>query len=260
MKKAWMRGIFIPFLSLGIWVYSTALQGDLRDNPFDAEIRSSPREPILKAQPIPLWAKPVSPGTVRVNGPLEDVRLWIQDLAHCDSEIRLAARTSLLKTGRKATPQLIDALRDPNPRIRYGAAYVLGDMRDARAVPTLIETVRDPDSSVASSAVMALRAFRDPRTVQQLIQALSQSAEFARASMAYLLGQTGDSRAVPALLQATDDPSPIVGKQAIRALRALRDSHAAEVDPDPGKLITDPPASVEFPGKFSFSAFPCTEN
>ncbi len=74
---------------------------------------------------------------------------------------RMAAATDLAALGPAASPALLSALGDPDPRLRMWAAYTLGMIGDARAAPALMQALEDADPGVAKWAAAALRRVRD---------------------------------------------------------------------------------------------------
>ena len=72
----------------------------------------------------------------------------------------------------KGISPLISALKDEDWRIRWGAAYALGEIKDPRAVEPLIQALKDDDSNVREKAAWALGWIGDKRAVEPLIQAL----------------------------------------------------------------------------------------
>ena len=101
-------------------------------------------------------------------------------------------------------PDLIAALKDPNPVVRRGGAITLGGLRAqaAAAVPALIEALQDPNPPVREAA-------------------------------AYALGSIGAQAqaAIPALIAAIKDPEPDVRVSAAEALVRLHRMLAAPTGP-----------------------------
>jgi len=101
-------------------------------------------------------------------------------------------------------PDLIAALKDPNPVVRRGGAITLGGLRAqaAAAVPALIEALQDPTPPVREAA-------------------------------AYALGSIGAQAqaAIPALIAAIKDPEPDVRAGAAEALVRLHRMLAAPTGP-----------------------------
>jgi hypothetical protein len=75
-------------------------------------------------------------------------------------EATYEASAALGYIGKAAVPKLIQALENPDPRVRWGAARALGWMKGAAAGASrrLAAAVRDPDREVREQAVEALRS------------------------------------------------------------------------------------------------------
>ena len=66
------------------------------------------------------------------------------------------AVSALARLGSPCLPLVLDALADPDPRVRQGAAEVLGLVGDPAAVDGLLRALRDPAESVRRAAAVAL--------------------------------------------------------------------------------------------------------
>lgn len=75
---------------------------------------------------------------------------------------------ALSEIGEVAVPELIDALEHKKVRVRRGAAYALGNIKDKRAVDPLIKLLRDRNKYVRRSAVSALGKIRDKKAIKPL--------------------------------------------------------------------------------------------
>ncbi len=82
--------------------------------------------------------------------------------------------------GFKATPLLIQAIKDPDVDIRRGVVGVLGDIKDTNAVYALISALKDEDAYVRLYAVEALGEIRDPRVIEPLIAAKEDEDDYVR--------------------------------------------------------------------------------
>lgn|GEM_PF-2767055 len=84
---------------------------------------------------------------------------------------------SLKVWGEYAVEPLIEALKDANRQIRYGAVLVLGDIKDTRAVEPLINALKDENSDVRRQAAVSLGIIGDIRAVKPLIELLKDEDE-----------------------------------------------------------------------------------
>lgn len=129
-----------------------------------------------------------------------------------------------------ALPDLIDALRDSNPEVRWSAANFLswiGVKANAdAAVPALIKALRDSNTRVRQFAANALRNI-GPRGAKQavpaLIQCLADETMEVRATAATALGTLGHgtSGTVPVLIKALRDDQEGVRSSAAYGLGEL---------------------------------------
>lgn len=77
-------------------------------------------------------------------------------LADSDRFVRGRAVSALARFGAQSLPFMLDALANPDPRIRQGAAEVLGLLGDPAAVEGLLRALQDPTESVRRAAAVAL--------------------------------------------------------------------------------------------------------
>ena len=89
----------------------------------------------------------------------------------------------------------LEAIKNPDPKVRKKAADVLGNVgpADPRAVPALIEAVKDRDAKVRDAAVLGLSKIGTPA-----------------------------SSAGPVLEEATKDKDPAIRSHAVAALDRVR--------------------------------------
>ena len=87
-------------------------------------------------------------GLIKALGKGDDIR----------DEIRIAGAVedALEDIGRRTTYPFIKALSDKDAGVRSGAAWILGNIKDARAQEPLIEALKDKDENVRWLTVTAL--------------------------------------------------------------------------------------------------------
>ena len=185
------------------------------------------------------------------------VRRIVELFRHEALEVRVAAAAACGGMGQGAVPELITALADRDPNVRWSAASALGQMGPVakEAVPRLISALQDEEYWVQGKAATALGrigaaavpiiraalenenssdrwlailalgqigpAARD--TVPLLTDALNDPDGNVRGWAAYALGEMGPAAkdAVPWLMETLDDEFEIVREWARFALRRI---------------------------------------
>ena len=118
--------------------------------------------------------------------------------------------------------KLIAALDHPEPETPVRAAWILGELREARAVSSLMGLVeRSSDPYILAAAVEALGKIGDREATGTLARALNSSFLLVRQKAAEALGRLGGEEAVKALEAALGDPNRSVWEAASRALERL---------------------------------------
>ncbi len=77
------------------------------------------------------------------------------------TRIQLWATDSLIGMGTEAVNPLLEALNDPDRRVRMGAIVALGEIGDKRVVPVLEQNLTDPDNRVSEAAREAIEAIEE---------------------------------------------------------------------------------------------------
>ena len=119
--------------------------------------------------------------------------------------------------------------KEDDPRVRQYLSIVLGKLGDRRATPALLEAVRDPNVETRIYAILGLGMLRDPAAVPHLLEAANDSDKDVRKSAIGALGELGDPRALPVLRRALQDPTADVRYNAAIALARMNDREAAGV-------------------------------
>ncbi len=118
--------------------------------------------------------------------------------------------------------KLIAALGHEEPETSVRAAWILGELREARAAGPLMRLVeRSSDPYILGAAVEALGRIGDPQAASILTQVLGSSFLLVRQEAAEALGRLGGEEAERALAVALADPNVSVREAASRALQTL---------------------------------------
>jgi HEAT repeat protein len=125
--------------------------------------------------------------------------IFTRALADPDADVREEAGAALVRLGSASVPRLLEALRSEHEEVRSGAAEALGKLEGLRGwtasvIAELLQVVTDPSEWVRSAAIVALgrqAAAGRVAAPQELLLALN---------------------------RATEDPAPMVRRQAIWAI------------------------------------------
>lgn len=208
---------------------------------------------IMRDRDDPLWVYAYNAVRDIERPATDDVSALAGLLKDKDAKVRIQAAERLYSTSMKtllltgsyradaAIPALIEALKDPEIRVRYHALTTLGNlMFEAQppdlgaAIPTLIELLKDADSSDTrwqAANVLGKIGPRSRDAVPLLTQALSDKDHYVRSSAANALGEIGpESRvAAPSLIKLLKDPVADVRASAATALAKVEPGSAGVV-------------------------------
>lgn len=149
------------------------------------------------------------------------IPILIMELKEPGAARHSAIAMGLAELGAAAADPLLEALKDPDPATRHGAAWALGQMREPRALAPLLGMLADANDDARAGAAWALGQLRDPQAIEPLIQLGSQTQAVSRAAAAEALGLLGDARAGTTLEKLTQDADPRVARAARTGLQAL---------------------------------------
>lgn len=116
--------------------------------------------------------------------------------------------------------------KSDDPRIRRYLGMVLGTLGDRRATPLLLEGLKDRDVDNRIFALMALGELHDPAAIPSIARTLSDDDKDVRATAYYTLGAIGDPSVVPYLINGLQEEAPDVRWNATIALARLGDQRA----------------------------------
>ena len=145
-------------------------------------------------------------------------------LHHADHDVRLGGVRALAQLEDEiVVPFLIDALSDPDLRVRRDAARALGDrgLAAGDAIPELAETLRDPSAIVRSSALRALGDIGGRSAAETLIRHLQTVDPAHYEDVLLALGSTSHAAAVNEIALYLGHADPFVRRAATVALVRL---------------------------------------
>ncbi|NWG02848.1 MAG: DUF302 domain-containing protein [Syntrophaceae bacterium] len=99
------------------------------------------------------------------------IQSLIMKLSRSDDTVRIQSRESLVRTGNRAVPQLIETLKHPQHWVRWEAAKALGEIGDPNAAPALTEVLEDDEFDVRWLAAVGLIGM-NIKGLKPLLQAL----------------------------------------------------------------------------------------
>jgi len=167
-------------------------------------------------------------------------------LQHEDDDVRWKAAIALGEIGDpQAISPLINVLSDNDRFVRSRSAFALS-MIGEPAVDPLIQALREGDGNIRWGAAIALGKIQNPRAIEPLIHALADKYENVRAESAAALAVTGKPALGP-LLQVLKFSDGAVRLEIVTALGELHDTGAIQpliqlldtADEDERKAIAD---------------------
>lgn len=144
-------------------------------------------------------------------------------------EFRMVAASALGRRGAdEAAPELVQALTDPDARVRERAARACGSIDDPRVIEPLSKRLGNDRLAVAKAAATALGAIGTDRALAELIPLTQADEESLRLTAVDELGQFSSVKPVIALVEALDDRSTAVQRAAMLSLLDLLSNAPAE--------------------------------
>ncbi|GEM_PF-1253630 len=120
--------------------------------------------------------------------------------------------------GKNETDSFIDALGDPDPRVRMVAVIALGDLRSAEAVFALSRLVTDADPGIRLELVRTLAKIDTKDCLQPLVKLMADPDLNVRVLAVEKISKMKVDGADEQLVKAADNPDPRIVSRAIIAL------------------------------------------
>ncbi|MDQ7780106.1 MAG: HEAT repeat domain-containing protein [Planctomycetota bacterium] len=117
-------------------------------------------DPLPPAEQEPVPAEGATPEDAQDEAPsTEEIARLINQLCARYYDDREDARDALERIGPPAEPQLIEALKHADFRVRFYAASVLGKIGSEACIGPILDAVHDEDVTVSAAAKQALQGF-----------------------------------------------------------------------------------------------------
>lgn len=146
-----------------------------------------------------------------------------------DSNVRAHALEAVRQTmGTQRADDVIAALSDPDPLVRYAACLAAGELELKGAHDKLLHLVDDKDTRVGVVARFALHRIGDYRHSHDLEKLSRDPDPAVRGTTAMVLGMIGDPSGLKVLHGMRLDPHPAVRQQAAEAMWRLGSEEGLE--------------------------------
>jgi HEAT repeat protein len=193
------------------------------------ERRAEGRGPAaFEAGPLATWPR---------TAPPELIDALLTAIDDDDKNVRLEAVYTLgVVAGASGAPlsdaaaaRLIKAVDHYDPRVRAGAAQVIGRLRTRSATEGLLKAVNDSSPAVRFASIRALGEIGDEKLVQALTEQLNyyERGEGAYASLS-ALGRIAHPSSVPVFQSYLNDKDPRLRRAAVEGLARVGDAKTVE--------------------------------
>ncbi|MEO5657052.1 MAG: HEAT repeat domain-containing protein [Nitrospiria bacterium] len=154
---------------------------------------------------------------------------WMTRFRHSRLDERLAAVAECTSSGFDAFPYLIEALGDPEWRVRKSAVEgVLGMGFRPEMVVNLIGALTSADNAALRNSAAEVLVRFGSTAVPSLLASVSSSGADIQKFLMDILGEIGDRRSTPALIGLLQQPDENVAMAAVEALGKLHDVRALD--------------------------------
>ena len=165
--------------------------------------------------------------------PPETAEAFAAGLKDACGDVRMLASAGWMNAaaiGEQAIPDLVEALGDPEVRVRANCAHALArlDTIPAAAIPLLVECTLDADDGLRMNAAMALSLAPTGMVAEVMQRLVADSNSRVRliAASSLLSAESSNPSAGAVLREALEDPAPRVRAAAHDLLESLGASGA----------------------------------
>jgi HEAT repeat protein len=160
-----------------------------------------------------------------------------------DARVTQSAVAAIQSLGSPETERLaLEAARSGELRVRRAGLRIIAYFGYLSAIDVLIEAMDDPDERIRDAAIFGLPFIEDPRATDALLRAASHASPRTRAAAMRAIGQaTKQPRTITSLRTGLHDADAWVRYFACQALSRLKDEGSAEMI---ATLFADPAGQV----------------
>lgn len=157
--------------------------------------------------------------------PAEKVRAFVEEAVKTEADAKVLSR-AIAVLGKVGTEDhlavLTEKLRSPDRRVKANAVEALESIGGKRVYEFLNLLVDEQDNRVKANILIALGKYGDLKVFELLSRMIKDPENTMRASAAYALGRLGMAQGVEPLVEALADKDPMVRRQVVASLTALK--------------------------------------
>lgn len=163
--------------------------------------------------------------------PPEKVRSFVENVVNTEEDSRVLSRAIAVlgKVGGEENVAILsEKLRCGDRRVKANAVEALESIGGKRVYEFFNLLVDEQDNRVKANILIALGKYGDLKVFELLSRMIKDPENNMRASAAYALGKLGMAQGVEPLINALSDKDPMVRRQVVASLTALK----ADLDVD----------------------------
>jgi HEAT repeat protein len=155
----------------------------------------------------------------------DKVRSFVENAVNTEADSRVLSR-SIAVLGKVGSEDhiavLTEKLRSADRRVKANAVEALEAIGGKRVYEFLNLLVDEQDNRVKANILIALGKYGDLKVFELLTRMIKDPENNMRASAAYALGRLGMAQGVEPLIGALSDKDPMVRRQVVASLTALK--------------------------------------
>jgi HEAT repeat protein len=142
--------------------------------------------------------------------------------ASTQSETRLDKKE--IFSGSESIMSILDALKDPDEKVRIDAIKKLGEMKEVVATEPLLNLIHAESRDVRLYAVQSLGYIKDQKALTPMLNLLNSEADpFVNATLVKAIARVGGVQLIPILARYLKDDDPRVRANTVESLEIIGD-------------------------------------